>query len=74
MPPHLPSKHVQSRWFSEPLKALFFGSHSFTTNLKGYPSLQSSVRGFLKQIMRLKVAPWIILADVGTTPGPNTLG
>ena len=72
MPPHLPSKHVQSRWFSEPLKALFFDHESFTTNTKGYPSLQSSVRGFLKQVMRLKVAPWLILTDVGATPGPNT--
>ena len=74
MPPHLPTTYIQSRWFSEPLKALFFDGNSFTTNIKGYPSLQSSAQSFLKDIMRLKVAPWIMLVDVGDTPGPNSHG
>jgi type II protein arginine methyltransferase len=76
VPKQLPPIYAQSRWFSEPLKALFFSNDTFIPNHYGHPSLHKSVQTYISRVMRLKVAPWIILQDIGPIPGlddPNEL-
>jgi protein arginine N-methyltransferase 5 len=65
MPRHLPREEVQNRWYSEPLKLLFYGSKVFQRNSKGYPVLHKSHQKLISRYMRLKNQPWIVLSSVG---------
>src|SRR5436853_7915303 len=65
LPRHLPPQSVVSRWYAEPLRLLWFSSSIFLQNAKGYPVLSKSHQALLTRYMRLRMAPWILLVDVG---------
>ncbi|KAI1863306.1 uncharacterized protein JN550_009626 [Neoarthrinium moseri] len=65
MPRMLPGNEVQTRWFSEPVQYLTFGPKSFQTNKAGYPSLTKRHQDMIMTYMRLKIAPYFMLYDVG---------
>ncbi|KAI0420327.1 methyltransferase-like protein [Xylaria grammica] len=65
IPRVLPSKDLQTRWFSEPLQYLTYGPSTFQTNKAGHPSLSRSHQELIHTYMRLKHAPYFLLCDVG---------
>ncbi|KAH0541299.1 hypothetical protein FGG08_004223 [Glutinoglossum americanum] len=69
LPRHLPPQSVISRWYAEPLRLLWFNASIFLRNAKDYPVLSKSHQVLLTRYMRLRVAPWILLVDVGSIPG-----
>lgn len=74
VPKEIPSQDLQNRWFAEPLHFLSFGPRVFQNNKAGYPSLTKQHQKLIFAYMRLKVAPYLLLCDVGpdvsgTTPG-----
>ncbi|KAI9774274.1 MAG: methyltransferase protein [Geoglossum simile] len=78
LPRHLPSPSVVSRWYAEPLRLLWFSANIFLQNAKGYPVLSKAHQALLTRYMRLRIAPWILLVDVGSIPGiqpydPNSI-
>jgi type II protein arginine methyltransferase len=60
---------VVSRWHAEPLRLLWFSASIFLQNAKGYPVLSKAHQALLTRYMRLRIAPWILLVDVGSIPG-----
>ena len=76
LPRTMPAESIQSRWLSEPLKAIWISSSAWVANRKGWPTLFPHSQHFLRSTMRLKVAPWILLHDAGPIPGwddPNAI-
>ncbi|KAJ9623059.1 hypothetical protein H2203_005991 [Taxawa tesnikishii (nom. ined.)] len=73
IPRQLPPFDVQSRWFSEPLRAIIFPETSFVRNQKGYPVLPKSTQALITRFMRLRTPPWILLSDVGPIPGEEQM-
>ncbi|KAI9713590.1 MAG: methyltransferase protein [Bogoriella megaspora] len=71
IPRHLPEISVQSTWFAEPLRILELHAKSFAKNAKGYPVLTKPVQAFLARCTSLRLAPWLLLTDVGPIPGLN---
>ena len=72
----MPAESVQSRWLSEPLKAIWISSNAWVANKPGWPTLLAHSQRFLRNTMRLKVPPWVLLHDAGPIPGwddPNDL-
>lgn len=64
---------VQTRWHSEPVHILTIDGASFVKNAKGYPVLSKAHQALIARHMRLRVAPWILLCDVGPIPGLDTV-
>lgn len=60
---------VQSRWHSEPVRALTIEATTFVKNQKGYPVLPKAHQALIARFMRLRTAPWLILCNVGPIPG-----
>ncbi|KAF1817199.1 Skb1 methyltransferase [Eremomyces bilateralis CBS 781.70] len=73
LPRQLPSVHVQTRWFSEPLRILLIPGNAFIHNRKGQPVLPKPHQSLISRYMRLRIAPWVILSDVGPLPGFDIL-
>ncbi|KAI1173015.1 methyltransferase-like protein [Nemania sp. FL0916] len=75
IPRVLPSKDLQTRWFSEPLQYLTYSPPTFQTNRAGLPSLGRPHQELIHVYMRLKHAPYFLLCDVGPelldVPGVN---
>ena len=71
LPKTLPSPAVQSRWLSEPIKALIIPATSFVANRSGYPTLFPHTQTFLGSLFRLKTTPWILLRNAGPIPGAD---
>ncbi|KAI1164723.1 PRMT5 arginine-N-methyltransferase-domain-containing protein [Nemania serpens] len=65
IPRALPPKELQTRWFSEPLQYLTYGSSTFQTNKAGLPSLGRPHQELIHTYMRLKQAPYYLLCDAG---------
>ncbi|KAI1340009.1 PRMT5 arginine-N-methyltransferase-domain-containing protein [Xylariaceae sp. FL0016] len=65
IPRSLPEKQLQTRWFSEPLQYLSFGPWTFQNNAAGHPSLSRFHQEMISTYMRLKIAPYFLLCDVG---------
>lgn len=64
---------VQTRWHSEPVHLLTIDGTSFVKNAKGYPVLSKAHQSLITRHMRLRLAPWILLCDVGPVPGLDTI-
>ncbi|WPB03278.1 uncharacterized protein RHO25_007915 [Cercospora beticola] len=64
LPRQLPSLELQSRWFSEPVRTLVMPRTTFLRNQAGYPVLDKGHQQLLSRFLRLKFAPWVLLADV----------
>lgn len=64
VPRQLPSSSLLSRWHSEPVRTLMLPRTSFLRNAKGYPVLPKAHQQLLTQFLRLRFAPWLLLADV----------
>ncbi|KAM3424636.1 Protein arginine N-methyltransferase [Cercospora zeina] len=64
LPRQLPSLELQSRWFSEPVRTLVLPRTTFLRNQVGYPVLDKGHQQLLSKFLRLKFAPWVLLADV----------
>ncbi|KAK2766918.1 methyltransferase protein [Arachnomyces sp. PD_36] len=73
LPKHLPPMPVQTRWHSEPVHLLTIDGTSFVKNAKGYPVLSKAHQGLITRHMRLRLAPWILLCDVGPVPGLDVM-
>ncbi|KAI9803432.1 MAG: methyltransferase protein [Piccolia ochrophora] len=71
LPRHLPPLPVQDRWFCEPLRVLSLQPATFIQNKNGYPVLSKTQQALISRYMRLRSAPWLLLADVGPLPGAN---
>ncbi|KAF2680016.1 protein arginine N-methyltransferase HSL7 [Lentithecium fluviatile CBS 122367] len=69
LPRSMPSTTLQSRWYSEPIRLLNIPATSFSVNARGFPVLHRAHQLFIFRIMRLRIAPWIILTDIGPIPG-----
>lgn len=69
LPRRLPSLALQSRWFSEPVRLLNLPASSFLINAKGSFVLSKPHQFFIFRCMRLKLAPWLLLSDIGPIPG-----
>lgn len=69
IPLRLPEEPLQSRWFAEPLRLLSFTPATFLKNKGGHPVLSKAHQAMITRYMRLKMAPWILLTDVGPIPG-----
>ncbi|KAH8677593.1 protein arginine N-methyltransferase [Xylariales sp. PMI_506] len=65
MPRKMPIKGVQTRWFSEPVQYLTLGPQVFQANKGGHPALTQYHQEMIESYMRLKVAPYFLLYDVG---------
>lgn len=65
MPRVMPTKELQNRWFSEPVQYLTIGLKTFQANKGGNPSLSRHHQEMIMTYMRLKVAPFFLLCDVG---------
>ncbi|KAK9798863.1 putative SHK1 kinase-binding protein [Seiridium cardinale] len=61
----LPLQELQTRWYSEPVQYLTFGPKAFQANKGGNPSLSRHHQDLVMKYMRLKVAPYFLLYDVG---------
>ncbi|KAF2185298.1 arginine N-methyltransferas-like protein [Zopfia rhizophila CBS 207.26] len=71
LPRRLPSMSLQSRWYSEPLRLIYLPASSFLVNARGSHVLSKPHQLFIYRCMRLKSAPWLLLADIGPIPGVN---
>lgn len=71
VPKRLPETELQTRWFAEPMHFLTLSAPIFQQNRAGFPSLSRNHQALVNKYMRLKNAPWILLADVG--PGADEL-
>ncbi|PVI03847.1 protein arginine N-methyltransferase HSL7 [Periconia macrospinosa] len=69
LPRRLPSLALQSRWYSEPLRILNVPASSFLVNARGSHVLSKAHQLFIFRCLRLKTAPWILLANIGPIPG-----
>ncbi|KAF4549144.1 PRMT5 TIM barrel domain-containing protein [Elsinoe fawcettii] len=70
IPRLLPNEHVQSRWYSEPLRILSFTISSFASNPNGHPVLSKAHQAMLTKYMRLQQAPWLLLTGASELPLP----
>lgn len=61
----MPEKALQNRWFAEPLYYLTLGAEIFQKNNSGYPALTKHHQELIFNYMRLKVAPSLLLCDLG---------
>ncbi|KAI9679533.1 MAG: methyltransferase protein [Caeruleum heppii] len=68
IPHHLPPKVVQNRWFCEPLRLMHMQSTTFTSNKNNHPVLSKAHQSLINRYMRLRIAPWFLLSDVGPIP------
>ncbi|KAI5291554.1 methyltransferase protein [Ascosphaera acerosa] len=74
VPALLPPADVQTRWLSEPVRALVLpASSAFQANAKGFPVLAKTHQAMLAQFMRLKTPPWLIVSDAGPLPGQEAI-
>ncbi|PNS18405.1 Protein arginine N-methyltransferase skb1 [Sphaceloma murrayae] len=73
IPRLLPSDHLQSRWYSEPLRILSLSSSSFASNPNHHPVLSKAHQAMLIKYMRLQQAPWLLLSGPSELPSPNSL-
>ncbi|KXS97296.1 hypothetical protein AC578_4583, partial [Pseudocercospora eumusae] len=64
IPRQLPALTLQSRWYSEPVRTLVLPRTSFLRNTKGFPVLAKAHQTLLSRFLRLRYAPWVLLADV----------
>lgn len=71
VPRRAPEKHLQERWFAEPLHYLTIDKKVFQKNTAGHPSLNKDQQDLINRYMRLKNHPWLILSNVG--PNAETL-
>ncbi|TKA60998.1 hypothetical protein B0A49_09407 [Cryomyces minteri] len=69
VPRYLPTRSLQSRWFSEAPRLLSFPASAFLKNARGYPVLTKPHQGLISHYMRLRTPPWLLLSDVGPIPG-----
>ncbi|KIH89218.1 protein arginine N-methyltransferase 5 [Sporothrix brasiliensis 5110] len=74
VPKRLPEIELQTRWFAEPLHFLTFSASIFQQNRAGFPSLSRNHQSLVNKYMRLKNAPWILLADSGPSEEELTGG
>lgn len=73
LPRQLPSLELQSRWFSEPVRTLVMPRTTFLRNQAGYPVLDKGHQQLLSRFLRLKFAPWVLLAEVDPIEGALNL-
>ncbi|KAK9480904.1 PRMT5 arginine-N-methyltransferase-domain-containing protein [Lipomyces japonicus] len=62
VPTRLPQQSLVSRWFAEPVTALFISANVFLTNSNNFPVLPKAHQFFIFKYM--KIRPYIILHDV----------
>ncbi|KAI6841978.1 Skb1 methyltransferase [Hortaea werneckii] len=73
LPRQLPPIHLQSRWYSEPVRLLVFPRTSFLRNPKGWPVLSKAHQSYLSRFLRLRFPPWALLSDCNPMPTQETL-
>ena len=61
----MPEMTLQNRWFAEPLHYLTLGPEIFQSNKGGYPTLSKHHQQLIFNYMQLKMAPWLLLCDLG---------
>ncbi|PSK59267.1 Protein arginine N-methyltransferase skb1 [Elsinoe australis] len=71
IPRLLPSDHLQSRWYSEPLRILTLPASSFAANPNGHPVLSKAHQAMLTKYMRLQMPPWLLLSGSSELPQPD---
>ncbi|KAI7139581.1 Skb1 methyltransferase, partial [Hortaea werneckii] len=72
LPRQLPPIHLQSRWYSEPVRLLVFPRTSFPRNPKGWPVLSKAHQSYLSRFLRLRFPPWALLSDCNPLPTQET--
>ncbi|RMY54134.1 hypothetical protein D0863_13718 [Hortaea werneckii] len=72
LPRQLPPLHLQSRWYSEPVRLLVFPRTSFLRNPKGWPVLSKAHQSYLSRFLRLRFPPWALLSDCNPIPTQET--
>ncbi|KAI7192383.1 Skb1 methyltransferase [Hortaea werneckii] len=72
LPRQLPPIHLQSRWYSEPVRLLVFPRTSFLRNPKGWPVLSKAHQSYLSRFLRLRFPPWALLSDCNPIPTQET--
>ncbi|KAG8628136.1 hypothetical protein KVT40_004009 [Elsinoe batatas] len=72
VPRLLPDEHIQSRWYSEPMRILSFSTSTFAANPGGYPVLSKAHQALLTRYTRLQQPPWLLISGASELPLPAT--
>ncbi|KAL6855114.1 hypothetical protein ACO1O0_006252 [Amphichorda felina] len=65
LPKVMPEMTLQKRWFAEPMHYLTLSPGIFQSNKGGYPTLSKHHQQLIFNYMELKMAPWLLLCDMG---------